>query len=235
MCQVQMVNAEFFHKLQRKPYPHRMQSLPRVAHRKSRQRLSYENINRRGCLVPVLTHFFPSACTAIALCPEAPATPIQTITQLSKRTHYLTLEVRVQSEWLKIIFTNHIVTRNNLQKPRFAKRYTWLYKTLHVDTKHKHSKKKKSQMYSSVKVRKCLSRGKGLNSFVGWVSEWHLSKCLLRQFFLNIHIQVVGCKSKMSSFRSPSSVSARSRGCQCWRKIALYIVWLYLCNQSYKR
>lgn len=167
MCQVQMVNAEFFHKLQRKPYPHRMQSLPRVAHRKSRQRLSYENINRRGCLVPVLTHFFPSACTAIALCPEAPATPIQTITQLSKRTHYLTLEVRVQSEWLKIIFTNHIVTRNNLQKPRFAKRYTWLYKTLHVDTKHKHSKKKKN--HKCIQVWKSENVCQGVK---GWIALW---------------------------------------------------------------
>ena len=88
-----MVNVEFSHKFWRKPYPHRMQSLPRVSRVKSMQILSYNNINRWGCLVRVLTHFFPSGWTVVALCPEAPATPIQTITQLSKRTRYLTLQV----------------------------------------------------------------------------------------------------------------------------------------------
>lgn len=231
MCQVQMVNAEFFHKLQRKPYPHRMQSLPRVAHRKSRQRLSYENINRRGCLVPVLTHFFPSACTAIALCPEAPATPIQTITQLSKRTHYLTLKVRVQSEWLKIIFTNHIVTRNNLQKPRFAKRYNtscWY----------------QAQAFKKKKNHKCIQVWKSENvcqGVKGWIALWDESvsgicqSVCLDSSFSTSTFKLLAVNRKCHHFVHPVLFQREAGVCQCWRKIALYIVWLYLCNQSYKR
>lgn len=69
--------------------------------------------------------------------------------------------------WLKIIVRNPISTRNNQQKLRSAKgctQFTWLCRTLHLHSNHKHSnflwgKKKKNHRYIQVWKSENVSGG----------------------------------------------------------------------------